>query len=74
MVGDTGVGVPCLCTVGGFLGEVCVSHPGEWGTVGVSSRLPTPTTFLLEPPERPQGSPASSSVWREDLITMFVTS
>ena len=21
---------------------------------------------LLEPPERPQGSPASSSVWRED--------
>ena len=29
---------------------------------GVSSR----DAGLLEPPERPQGSPASSSVWRED--------
>ena len=64
MVGDTGVGVPCLCTVGGFLGEVCVSHPGEWGTVGVSSRLPTPTTFLLEPPSlalSPEGTGRGSA-------------
>ena len=26
---------------------------------------------LLEPPERPQGSPASSSVWREQTSTSF---
>ena len=40
--------------------------PGLWRVV-----LSSPET-ILEPPERPQGSPASSSVWREDpgLLSM----
>ena len=39
-----------------------------WVKAQHEGALPPPCTGLLEPPERPQGSPASSSVWREDPV------
>ena len=38
------------------------SHERSWQVLGPGG---VPGAGLLEPPERPQGSPASSSVWRE---------
>ena len=48
------------CGVG--TGESGLVLSEEGNPAGLSSR----DAGLLEPPERPQGSPASSSVWRED--------
>ena len=48
----------------------CTEEPGRLQSmgcrVGHSALLSSRDAGLLEPPERPQGSPASSSVWRED--------
>ena len=39
--------------------------PGKGGDDKGPALLSSRDAGLLEPPERPQGSPASSSVWRE---------
>ena len=50
---------PMDCSLPGFsIRGIFQARVLEWGATAVAG--------LLEPPERPQGSPASSSVWRED--------
>ena len=52
------------------MGEELCAPPGSQassrGEAKDSGLLSSRDAGLLEPPERPQGSPASSSVWRED--------
>ena len=51
----------------GFSREARRGSQGASRAAPVTSGLPARREAdLLEPPERPQGSPASSSVWRED--------
>ena len=63
-------GVIFLSREGRDLGVAFQAPPGSQasfhGEAKDSALLSSRDAGLLEPPERPQGSPASSSVWRED--------
>ena len=48
------------------------SQASSRGEAKDSALLSSRDAALLEPPERPQGSPASSSVWREDPVTLML--
>ena len=47
------------------------SQASSRGEAKDSALLSSRDAGLLEPPERPQGSPASSSVWREDPLLLL---